>query len=62
MSSEACVGGLTKRGRYEADRYSIPITLLDLDDLVDLVIQNYENMDTDTRAPLPLLRFYWPAP
>jgi hypothetical protein len=29
---------------------------------VDLVIQNYENMDTDARALLLLLRFCWPAP
>jgi predicted Mrr-cat superfamily restriction endonuclease len=46
----------------EASRSSIPITLLDLDDLVDLHIEHYENMDTDARALLPLLRFYWPAP
>jgi restriction system protein len=54
-------GGFSKEARYEADRASIPITLLDLDDLADLLIQHYENVDTDTRALAPLLRLYWPA-
>lgn len=54
-------GGFTKDARYEADRSSIPITLVDLDDLVDLLVQHYETVDTDTRALIPLLRFYWPA-
>jgi len=54
-------GGFTKEARYEADRSPIPITLLDLDDLVDLLVENYEKLGPDTRALVPLIRFYWPA-
>jgi len=54
-------GGFTKDARYEAERASIPTTLLDLDGLVDSVIENYENMDSDMRAMLPLVKLYWPA-
>ena len=54
-------GGFTKDARYEAERASIPMTLLDLDDLVDSVNEYYEQMDSETRAMLPLVKVYWPA-
>ena len=54
-------GGFTKDAKYEADRASIPITLIDLDDLVTAVLEHYEQMDPDTKALLPLVKIYWPA-
>lgn len=54
-------GGFTKDAKYEADRAAIPITLIDLDDLVTAVLEHYEQMDTDTRALIPLVKVYWPA-
>lgn len=54
-------GGFTKEAKYEAERANIPITLMDMDDLVKAVIEHYENMDTETRLLLPLVRVYWPA-
>lgn len=54
-------GGFTKDARYEAERANIPVTLMDLDDLVKAVIEQYENMDTETRLLLPLVKVYWPA-
>lgn len=54
-------GGFSKDAKYEADRASIPLTLMDVDDLVDLVIENYEAMDVDARALLPLTKIYWPS-
>jgi len=54
-------GGFTKDAKYEADRASIPITLIDLDDLVTSVLEHYEEMDTDTKALIPLVKIYWPA-
>jgi len=54
-------GGFTKEARYEAERANIPVTLMDLDQLVDAVIERYENMDTETRVLLPLVKVYWPA-
>ena len=54
-------GGFTKEARYEAERASIPITLMGMDDLVDAIVENYENMDAETRALLPLSKLYWPV-
>ncbi|PZP85297.1 MAG: restriction endonuclease [Azospirillum brasilense] len=54
-------GGFSKDAKYEADRASIPLTLMDIDDLVELVIENYENMDMETRSLLPLVKIYWPS-
>ncbi len=54
-------GGFTREAGYEADRSNTPLTLVDLDDLVDLIVQHYESMDPDARALIPLVRVYWPA-
>ena len=34
---------------------------MDLDQLVDAVIENYENMDLEIKTLLPLVKLYWPA-
>lgn len=54
-------GGFSKDARYEAERANIPVTLMDLDQLVDAVLEHYEEMDTETRVLLPLVKVYWPA-
>jgi restriction system protein len=54
-------GGFTKDALFEADRSANPVTLIDIDELVDLVIDNYEEMDTATRTLLPLTKIYWPS-
>lgn len=54
-------GGFTKEAIYEADRALMPIKLLNLDQFVRLIVDNYDNADMDTRAILPLVRIYWPA-
>lgn len=54
-------GGFSKDARYEAERANIPVTLMDIDQLVDAVIEHYENMDTETRVLLPLVKLYWPV-
>jgi len=53
-------GGFSKDAKYEGERANIPITMLDLDDLVDLVIQYYDEFDTETRLLIPLTKLYWP--
>jgi restriction system protein len=53
-------GGFTKEARYEAERSTIHISLIDLDMLVGLVIQYYDQFDIETRALLPLTKIYWP--
>jgi restriction system protein len=54
-------GGFTKEAHYEAERASIPVTLMDLDDLADAVTEYYERMDPEARALVPLTRVYWPT-
>ena len=54
-------GGFTKDAKYEAERATIPLTLVDIDDLVSIVLENYETMDTDSMALIPLTRVFWPA-
>ena len=54
-------GGFTKDAQYEAERSSIPLTLMDMDDLALAVAEYYEKMDAEARALLPLIHIYWPA-
>lgn len=53
-------GGFTKDARYEAERSTIPVTILDIDDLTILLLDNYDNIDNDTKALIPLAKLYWP--
>jgi restriction system protein len=54
-------GSFSKEAKYEAERGTIPVTLIDLRELAQLVTDNYENFDTRGRALLPLVRIYRPA-
>lgn len=54
-------GGFSKDARYEAERASISLSLMDIDELVAALIENYEQLDNETRQLLPLRRFYWPV-
>lgn len=54
-------GGFTKEARYEADRSSVPVKLLDLDEFIRLYVECYDQADEDARAFLPLVRIWWPA-
>jgi restriction system protein len=54
-------GGFSKDAKYEAERSTTPITLIDIDMLVGLLIQYYDNLDMDTRSLIPLVKIYWPA-
>jgi restriction system protein len=53
-------GGFAQEGKYEAERAERPVTLVDLDDLVALVVEHYEKMDIEARTLVPLKRLYWP--
>ena len=54
-------GGFSKEARYESVRSTIPLTLIDLDELANLVVINYDNFDSEGRVLIPLVRIYWPA-
>lgn len=53
-------GGFTKDARYEADRSTIPLTLWTLDDLVRALIENYEQVDIETKLLVPLKKTFLP--
>lgn len=53
-------GGFTREARYEAERASIPITLLNLPELRRLLLDHYDRADEETRTLIPLARLYWP--
>lgn len=54
-------GGFSKEARYEADRSTFPLTLVDMDDLANLITAHYESFDLEGRAMLPLIRVFWPS-
>lgn len=54
-------GGFTREARYEAERSTIPLTLLALPEVRELLIDNYDKLDDATRALVPLKRIYWPV-
>jgi restriction system protein len=54
-------GGFSKEARYEAERGRIPVTLMDIDDLVSSLLEHYERLDTETQRLLPLRKVYWPT-
>lgn len=54
-------GGFSREARYEADRCTFPLTLVDMDDLANLIVAHYENFDLEGRALIPLIRVFWPT-
>ncbi|MEO0531762.1 MAG: restriction endonuclease [Planctomycetota bacterium] len=53
-------GGFTKDARYEAERSSVPLTLVTLPDLRELVTEYYDRFSPAGAALIPLERLYWP--
>jgi restriction system protein len=54
-------GGFTKEAKYEAERSNEQLTLVDADRIVELIIQNYDKFDVETRLLIPLSKIYWPT-
>jgi restriction system protein len=54
-------GGYSKEAKYEAERSNNPVTLVDSDMLVNLIIQYYDKFDTEARSLIPLTKIYWPT-
>jgi|GEM_PF-76379 len=55
------IGGFSKDAYYEAERANIPLTLMNLDDLVLAVVDYYERLDLQTQQLVPLKKVYWPV-
>ena len=54
-------GGFTKDARYEAERASIPVVLMDLDVVASEIQRYYDEMDMEAKRLIPLTKIYWPA-
>lgn len=54
-------GGFSKEARYEADRAKYQVSLINLDDLVRLITENYNQFDEGGRILVPLVPVWWPA-
>lgn len=55
------LSGFSKEAKYESERANFPITLIDLDWLVELLVANYEQLDIETKSLVPLKKIYWPV-
>lgn len=53
--------GFSKEAQYEAERANFAITLIDSDWLVELLLSNYESLDPEVKALVPLRKIYWPV-
>lgn len=53
-------GGFTKEAKYEAERANNSLTLINLDLLVQLIFQYYDDFDSETKTLIPLKKIYWP--
>jgi len=54
-------GGFSNDAHYEVERANIPLTLMDIEDLVEAMLEQYDKMDIETQRLVPLKRIYWPA-
>lgn len=64
QQSDKCLyvstGGYSKDARYEAERSSIPLNLIDIDDLANLISIHYDKFSAEGKALLPLKKVYIP--
>lgn len=54
-------GGFTREAKYEAERSEKPVTLMDLSELAESIVEYYDQLDARTRTMLPLTKIYWPT-
>ncbi len=54
-------GGFTREARYEAERANIPLSLMDMDELVRTLLEQYEKLDLETQQRVPQRRIFIPA-
>lgn len=54
-------GGFSIEAKYEAERSNKPLTLVNADLLVNLILQYYDNFDSEAKSIIPLTKIYWPT-
>ena len=53
-------GGFTKDALKRADSSKATLTLMDIGEFLRVLLNDYEALDSETKALLPLSRIYWP--
>ena len=53
-------GGFTNEARYEGDRASTSVSMIDNEELLNLIIEHYDQFDASAQMLLPLTKTYWP--
>ena len=54
-------GGFTKDALYEVESANIPVKLMNLSDLVHALLDNYEELDIESKQLVPLKKIYLPV-
>ena len=54
-------GGFTRDATLEAQQTQQPVTLLDRDDFIQLMLQHYEALESEFKAQIPLQQVWVPA-
>ena len=54
-------GGYTSDAAREAERSREPVTLLDRDDFIRLLIEHYDMLEPEYKAQVPLRKVWMPA-
>lgn len=54
-------GGFTREARYEAERARYPLKLMTLEELTEVILSDYDKLDSQTKVLIPLTRIYWPS-
>ena len=54
-------GGFTQEAKYEAERSSIALTLIDIEELANIISIHYDNFSVEGRLLLPLKKVYIPV-
>ena len=54
-------GGFTRGAEVEAQGAREPVTLLDRDDFIQLLLEHYEDLDAEYKAQIPLRKVWVPA-
>ena len=54
-------GGFTRDAQIEAERSREPVSLVDRDEFIRLLLENYESLDPEFKARVPLRKVWVPA-
>lgn len=54
-------GGFSPNARYEAERAGRPVSLIERDEFINLLLEHYDNLEQESKALVPLMRIWVPV-